>query len=68
MPYECEQTVAKTCESITNKANGLRFLLLFFFTFFENACERPANTCEYLQMLENDIQTLRLCCKCLANS
>ena len=34
----------------------------------ENACERLANTCEYLQMLENEIQTLRLSCKCLANS
>ena len=30
IPYECEQTVANTCKSITNKANRLRFF--FFFT------------------------------------
>ena len=68
MPYECEQTVANTCESITNKANGLRFFLAFSRECIENACERLANTCEHLQMLENDIQILRLSCKCLANS
>ena len=44
------------------------FFLLFFGHFLENACERLANTCEYLQMLENDIQTLRLSCKCHDNS
>ena len=35
MPYECEQTVANTCESITNNANGLRiFIFIYLFIFF----------------------------------
>ena len=64
MSYECEQTVANTCESITNKANGLRF----FLHFLENALRMRAHGCQHLRVLANDIETLRLSCKYLANS
>ena len=51
MPYEREQTVANTCESIMNKANGLRF----FLHFLDNA----------LRMCANGLPTLASTCKCL---
>ena len=45
--------VANTCESSANKANGLRLFLHFLEIALGNGCEQLADSCEYLQMLEN---------------
>ena len=63
-PYECHPNANKQPRILANPLQIKRMGC----DIFENACERLANTCEYLQMLENDIQTIRLSCKWLAHS